>query len=71
VPTYTAKLVTRACVDQAFAYLARFDNTVQWDPGVVSAWSSTPMAARLSHMTRFPWLRAEPVLRSPIGRSSR
>ena len=37
MPTYTAKLVTRASADQAFAYLARFDNTVQWDPGVVSA----------------------------------
>lgn len=37
MPTYTAKLVTRACVDQAFACLARFDNTVQRDPGVVSA----------------------------------
>lgn len=37
MPTYTAKLVTRASVDQAFAYLARFENTVQWDPGVVSA----------------------------------
>jgi carbon monoxide dehydrogenase subunit G len=37
VPTYTATLVTSASVDQAFAYLAQFDNTVRWDPGVVSA----------------------------------
>jgi hypothetical protein len=41
VPTYTAKLVTTASVDQAFAYLAQFDNTVHWDPGVIAAHAVT------------------------------
>jgi len=37
VPTYTAQLATTASVEQAFAYLAQFDNTVHWDPGVIAA----------------------------------
>jgi hypothetical protein len=37
VPTCTAQLTTPASTDQAFAYLAQFDNTQQWDPGVSSA----------------------------------
>jgi len=37
VPTYTAQLTTTASADEAFAYLAQFDNTQQWDPGVSSA----------------------------------
>jgi hypothetical protein len=37
VPTYTAQLATAASADQAFAYLAQFDNTQHWDPGVSSA----------------------------------
>ena len=34
---YTAQFTTPASADQAFAYLAQFDNTQQWDPGVSSA----------------------------------
>jgi len=37
VPTYTAQLTTSASADQAFASLAQFDSTPQWDPGVSSA----------------------------------
>ena len=37
MPTYTAQLTTPASADQAFAYLAQFDNTQHWDPGVSSA----------------------------------
>ncbi len=37
MPTYTAQLNTIASADQAFAYLAQFDNTRHWDPGVQSA----------------------------------
>ena len=37
VPTYTAQLTTPASADQAFAYLAQFDNTQHWDPGVSAA----------------------------------
>ena len=37
MPTYTAQLTTTASADEAFAYLAQFDNTQQWDPGVSSA----------------------------------
>jgi len=37
VPIYTAHLTTTASVDDAFAYVAQFDNTEHWDPGVSSA----------------------------------
>ena len=37
MPTYTAALTTVASPEAAFAYLAQFDNTVHWDPGVVAA----------------------------------
>lgn len=41
MPTYTAQITTSASVDQAFAYLAQFDNTQHWDPGVSSAHALT------------------------------
>ncbi len=37
MPTYTAELTTVASPETAFAYLAQFDNTVHWDPGVTAA----------------------------------
>jgi hypothetical protein len=37
VPTYTADVVSAAAPDVVFAYLAQFDNTVHWDPGVTAA----------------------------------
>jgi hypothetical protein len=37
VPTYTSDVVSAAAPDVVFAYLAQFDNTVHWDPGVSAA----------------------------------
>jgi carbon monoxide dehydrogenase subunit G len=41
VPTYTAQLSSSASPDVAFAYLAQFDNTAHWDPGVSDAHAET------------------------------
>jgi hypothetical protein len=34
---YRARLDVRCPIDEAFAYLADFSNTEEWDPGIVSA----------------------------------
>jgi carbon monoxide dehydrogenase subunit G len=41
MPSYTAQLSSSASPDVVFAYLAQFDNTVHWDPGVIAAHAET------------------------------
>lgn len=41
MPTYTADVTSSAAPEEAFAYLAQFDNAAHWDPGVVAARAET------------------------------